>query len=104
ALAALAGVVAIPAAVLTLNAIRVLVPPTFHGAADMAIDGRAIAATGLLCLLATLLFGAAPAISVPGTATADRLRGSSSTTTGPFWRRFRSALVVGEIGIAVVLL
>jgi putative ABC transport system permease protein len=101
-LSALAGLVALPAAMWTLDGIRVLVPPTFHGSGEIAIDGRAFAATGTLSILATILFGLAPAVSLRASSV-DALRGSSSTVV-PFWRRFRSALVVAELAIALVLL
>jgi putative ABC transport system permease protein len=103
-LSVVAGALAIPAAWWTLSAIRVLIPPTLHGASDVAINGRVIAVTALLCILATVLFGTAPALSIHGEAMADSLRGASSTTSRPFWRRFRSALVILEIAIALVLL
>ncbi len=103
ALAAAAGVAAIPAAYWSLGALRTLLPEALHGAQDIALDSRAAAVTAGLSILATLLFGIAPALSVARTGAMDALRGSG-TTANPFWRRFRGALVAAQLASAVVLL
>ncbi len=103
-LASLAGLAAIPAASVALQAVRVLVPPTMHGVTEIAMNARAVAATGALSVLTALLFGLAPSFSIRGRATADVLRGASSSTADPFWRRVRGGLVVLEVAIALVLL
>jgi putative ABC transport system permease protein len=53
---------------------------------------------------ATCIFGLAPVWSLRRTGAADLLRTKSSSTGDPFWRRFRSALVIAELAIALVLI
>jgi putative ABC transport system permease protein len=102
-LSILAGLVAVPTAVLTLSAVRVVLPPTLHGVADVAIDGRAALVTSLLCVACTVLFGLAPSLSVDGRSSSIVLR-SGSATASPFWRRFRGTLVAAEVAAGLVLL
>ena len=99
----MAGLLAVPAAILTLSAVRLLLPATLHGVAEVAIDGRAALVTSLLSLACTVLFGLAPSLSAPGGFGGTILRAGSSTAT-PFWRRFRGALVAAEIAAGLVLL
>jgi putative ABC transport system permease protein len=99
-----AGTIAVPGAFQTLRVARVYLPPTLHGAAEIGLDGRAFAALAALSLLTAILFGLAPAVSIPGRPSADVLRGASGASVDRFWRRFRSGLIVGEITIALVLL
>jgi predicted permease len=99
-----AGVAALPVALWTLDAIAALLPPDLHTSGAIAIDGRAVAATAALSVVATLLFGIAPAWSLRRTTGGGVLRGTPSATADPFWRRFRSGLVVAEIAIALVLI
>jgi putative ABC transport system permease protein len=71
----------------------------------VAVDGRALLATAVLCVTATLIFGMAPAWSLRRGRGSGVLRGpSAAATADPFWRRFRSALVIAELAIALVLL
>jgi predicted permease len=102
-LTVLAGAVAVPAAVVTLAGLRVLLPPTLHGVADVAIDGRAALVTTVLCVACTLLFGLAPSLSADGRGLRTMLR-SGTATASPFWRRFRAALVAAEVAAGLVLL
>jgi putative ABC transport system permease protein len=98
-----AGLLALPVALWTLDALRVLLPPTLHGVTEIAIDRRAIAATAALCAIATVVFGVAPAWTLRRASEGSVLRTATSGTTDPFWRRFRSGLVAAELAIAVVL-
>ena len=101
---AAAGLVAILAAAWTLRGVGRLMPPTLHGAVDIAVDGRVVAATAVLALLTAVLFGLAPALTLPSRGAASLLLSSLLATPDRVWRRFRSALVVAEIAIALVLL
>ena len=98
-----AGLLAIPAAVVTLSALRLILPATLHGVAEVAIDGRAALVTSVLCVACTVLFGLAPSLSVDGRAATTILR-SGTATASPFWRRFRGALVAAEVAAGLVLL
>jgi putative ABC transport system permease protein len=103
-MALLGGAAALPAALWTLGAVRALVPPTLHGITDVQLDARALAATLAISLLTAVLFGLAPSLSIRGRSTGGVLRATPAATADPFWRRFRSALVVAEVAIAIVLL
>ena len=103
-LSAVAGLAAIPAAAWTLDIIHTLLPSTLYGVADIAINGRVVTATAALSLCTALLFGVAPALSLPGRHDADVLRGIPSRSAGRFVRLLRSALVVAEVAAALVLL
>ncbi|HWB31523.1 MAG TPA: ABC transporter permease [Vicinamibacterales bacterium] len=103
-LSAGAGLLAVPVAVWTLAAIRVVLPAAPVGADAVAIDARAFLATAVLCVTATCIFSLAPVWSLRRASAASILRTTSSSTSDPFWRRFRSALVVAELAIALVLI
>ena len=98
-----AGLLAVPAAVVTLSALRMMLPPTLHGVAEVAIDGRAALVTSALSVACTLLFGLVPALSADGRGSRTILR-SGTTTASPFWRRFRGALVAAEVAAGLMLL
>ena len=103
-LSALAFVATIPIARWTLDAIRAWVPIRMYGAAGIAMDDRAIAASAAFSLLTAILFSAAPMWSAWGRSSLDALRGAAAATADPRWRRFRSGLAVAEIAFALVLL
>jgi len=103
-LSVLSSVAAVLSASWTLSAIRRLLPPSIHGVADLHVDARLIVAAASLALASALLFGLAPALSVPGRGVVDVLRGGRATAIDPFWRRLRSALVIGQIALALVVL
>jgi putative ABC transport system permease protein len=103
-LSACAGLLAIPAAMWTLGAIRAALPAALHGAGDVVFNARALLATGVLCGTTMLLFSTAPAWWLRRAGGVSVLRGMSSSTVDPFWRRFRSVLVIAELAIALVLI
>ena len=104
ALALVAAAVAVPAAVWPLHAVRVLLPANLHGVADITINTRALVATGAVAILATVLFGLAPAFAIRSRSAEAVLRAQATSTVDAFWRRFRSTLLAAEVAIAVVLL
>lgn len=97
------GLLALPVAVWTLAGIRFALPSTLIGSGAVAIDERALLATAALCVIAMCTFAVAPAWSLRRAGATGLLR-AKSTTIDPFWRRFRSALVIAELAIALVLL
>ncbi len=99
-----AGILAIPAAVWTLGAIRAALPVALHGSGHVVFNVRALLATGFLCATTTLLFGTAPVWWLRRAGGVNVLRGISSSTVDPFWRRFRGVLVIAELAIALVLI
>jgi putative ABC transport system permease protein len=102
-LAVCAGLLALFVATWTLSALSGLLPPTLPGAQQVAIEGHAIVVTALLALATTAVFGVAPAWSLRRRREVGILRGTPVSTAEPFWRRFRSGLVVAELAIALVL-
>lgn len=100
-LSALAAALAIPVAIWTIHAALAFLPATIHGAAGVTLDGRALLVTLGLAVATTVAFGAAPALSVRARGAADILRALPATTVPPFWRRFRSVLLVAECALAV---
>jgi putative ABC transport system permease protein len=103
-LSTLAGLASLPLIAMSLGAVRSFVPATLHGAADIAVNVRVLAAAAMVSLLTVAIFGMAPAFGVPGRSASDVLRGTQAVTLDPFWRRFRSGLAAAQIAGAIVLL
>jgi putative ABC transport system permease protein len=77
----------------------------FGQVADAHLDWRVLAFTIVLSLLTAIAFGLAPACQVTRTSLQATLQAQGRSGTGSRGqRRFRSALVVGEVALAVVLL
>ncbi|HVX41212.1 MAG TPA: ABC transporter permease [Gemmatimonadaceae bacterium] len=70
---------------------------------EVALDWRVVAFTLILSLLTGLAFGALPALA-DGRDLVTRLRDGGATTMGGRRLRARSALVVGEVALASVVL
>lgn len=102
-LSAAAGLMAIPIALVTVGALRAVLPPALTGIPYVAIDGRAMGMAAALSVLCVVVFGLAPALSVPGRTSAGVLREGASTP-GRGWRLVRGALVSLQIAAGLVLL
>jgi len=98
------GAVGIVLAFAGLKALIPLLPETVATAGDrIALDGTVLAFTFLVALASGLAFGAIPALRVSRPdLTGDLKEGSRSATRGN--RRLRSALVVAEVALSMVLL
>lgn len=71
---------------------------------DIVIDGRVFAFAGCSALLSALAFGLAPAWLASRAPAAEALKaGARSATASRSHRRFKSALIVAELALAVVL-
>jgi predicted permease len=104
-LALCGGLVGLALAVLGTRALVALAPgelPLLHAVRlDAVIFTYALGLT----VISGLLFGAVPAIQGSRHSTSDRLRsGSRGVSGGPAGGRLRSALVVGEVALAITLL
>ena len=77
--------------------------PRLAEIAETGIDGRALAFTAALTLVTALLFGLGPALAASRTAPAPALR-EGGRRAAPGRSRLRSALVVAELALALVLL
>jgi putative ABC transport system permease protein len=89
-------------AVWGINVLRGALPEPLPRIADVALNVRVLGVTALASIVAGLLFGLAPALQLsragPGSALRDGSRGATSAGT-----RLRSALVISEMALAVVL-
>jgi len=70
----------------------------------IAINGHALAFTAALTILATLLFGLAPALRASRVDLSEALKSSGSRTTTGRGRRAQSMLLTAQIGLTVVVL
>jgi hypothetical protein len=57
--------------------------------------------TAVLCLGTMALFALVPVLSARGASSSLR---AGTATSSPFWRRFRGALVAGQLAAALILL
>ena len=103
---ALTGTIAALAlARLTLPIVVRLVPATIPRLAEASVDGRVVAFTIGIALIATVLCALGPSATLWGRSLDAELRaGSRAVGAHASGRRLRRILVAGEIAIAVVLL
>jgi putative ABC transport system permease protein len=73
-------------------------------AREIAVDPRMAGATLLVSVMTGVLFGLAPALEVSGPVHAEALKGSGRASAGVNRNRLRSALVIGEVALSLVLL
>jgi putative ABC transport system permease protein len=97
------GLIGIGLAFVALPAITTLSAGSIPRAGDIAVDRVVLAFAVLVSLATGLLFGLAPAWQASRAAVTDALKegGRSSTASG---RWVRSALLVGEVALSIVLL
>lgn len=104
-LASCGAVVALIVAVVALKSLLVLAPAELPRVAGIGIDGRALAFTVGIAMLAAVLFGLLPAFQTARVEPAEALRapdGSADPGTRRYW--LRHALVVGQIAITMLVL
>ena len=74
-------------------------------AAEISVDGSVLGFTGLIALLTGVIFGLAPAIQLSKADLNDALKDTGRGSTGGLRRaRTRSALVIAEVALSVILL
>jgi putative ABC transport system permease protein len=96
------GLVLARAGVLAFHAFE---PGGIPRAAEVALDARILVFAAALSVVTAFIFGLAPAVSAAAVGAHAALRDDDRSATGGRRRaRFRSALVVGEIGLALTLL
>jgi putative ABC transport system permease protein len=104
-LALLAGTVGLILAVWGLKGLVALAPGELPRLAETGIDGWVLAFTFGISLIASLLFGLAPAIQASQANPNEALKlGARQALAGGTAGKIRSALVVGEIALSVMLL
>ena len=100
-LAGLGAVAGLGVAVAGLRAFRAFGPPALARLPALAIDGQVVLFTLVLTVGTGLLFGVAPALAAARVDPGERFKGHRGSQPG---NSPRGALVVLEIGVAVVLL
>ena len=93
---------------LAVAGVRVLAwwnPSNIPRVSGVDVDWRVLAFTAVVALLTTALFSLAPAVRALRVDVTDALKdGGQNASTGGARQRFRNALVVAEMALAVVLL
>jgi putative ABC transport system permease protein len=79
-------------------------PANIPRVAGVSLDARVVLFTTMVALLTSVLFSLVPALRVMRTDLTDSLKDGQNASTGGARQQFRSALVVVEMALAVVLL
>lgn len=88
-----------------VNALRGLAPDNTIRNIAIPMDGYVLLFTAVVGVVAAVLFGAAPALQISRVGDFEFLKeGGRSNTASRGRQRLRSALVVAEVGLALVLL
>jgi putative ABC transport system permease protein len=99
------GVVGLLFAFWAIGLVRAAAPEGLPRVNEIAIDARMLGFTALICLLATVAVGVAPAVRPPTADLSVPLKaGSPGAGASGIWLRLRSALVALEVALALVLL
>ena len=100
------GVLGVAIAAVGIRSLVAMSPPWFPNLDSVSIDGRVLAFTAAVALLAGLIFGVVPALQSSKLDLAGALKesGRGSVTPGSARQRLRSVLVTVEIALALVLL
>jgi predicted permease len=104
-LAAIGGILGVAMAWLAMDAFAAGLPLSIPHSSDIGLDWRVLAFAAVLSLLTGIVFGAIPAFSAGRSALREALNDAARGSTASAGRkRLKSALVVCEIGISLVLL
>ncbi|MBI1875530.1 MAG: ABC transporter permease, partial [Acidobacteria bacterium] len=105
-LASAGGVIGILAAAWTLDALERLVPAAgiFSFTLDLPLDSRVLAFTSLVAVVSSVLVGLAPALQSSHPDLLPALKAGPLDAAGRRRPRARSALVVAQLAMSVVLL
>ena len=88
-----------------ISGLLAIAPAFTPGVESVSIDGRVLVFTALLAIVTGVIFGIAPALGGASLDVNENLKeGGRSSTAGRARQRLRSALVVSEFGLALVLL
>ena len=102
-LAILGGVAGVLLALWGVRSLLALAPPDLPRAADISVDARVLGFTLLVTLLTGLIFGVFPALRTSKPNLNETLKEGGRGSTGGH-HRIRSALVIGEVATALLLL
>jgi predicted permease len=84
--------------------LRHLIPEGMNLSTSLSVDIRVLSFTLLLSLVTGALFGLAPALQASNIQLNEALKQGGRTGFGPGSSRLRNALIVAEVGMALVLL
>ena len=103
----LAGVAAVTGLLLAFAAVRYVAwwnPANIPRVGSVDLDVRVLGFTALIALLTSVIFSLVPALRARRVDLTDSLKDGQTTSGGGARQRFRNALVVVEMALAVVLL
>jgi len=103
-LALAGGVLGLLLARLSMRVLVALIPTGLPGASELSIDGRLLAFTLGISLLTGIVFGIAPAFETTSLEVSEKLKEGGRAGVSGKRRRFRDALVVAEVALALILL
>src|SRR5437773_2763367 len=104
-LACLGGLAGVAVSVIGIKLLAVLIPELMPRLKPIQIDGAALGFTLLISVVTGLAFGCAPAWQAGRTKLNEALKQAGAQATAGFGRRrYRSALVVAELALALILL
>ena len=103
-LAILGGALGVLVASVLLDGLLSLQPQDVPRLSEVRLDRAVLAFAALLSFATSLVFGTLPALQMSRRATAQTLRQGSRTILAGSRPRLRSALVIGQIALAMVLL
>jgi len=103
-LAVAGGIVGLLLAIWAVRWLVSLSPGTIPRVDEISVDPRVAGFTLLVSVATGVLFGLVPALQVSRTDLTDALKESGRTTPGLRRHRLRSALVVSEVALSLVLL
>jgi len=98
------GVVGVALAAAAIRVVRVMAPDALPRVAEISLDSTVVVFAALLSVTAGLLFGLVPVLKFSSPRLAALRDGSRAASDGRDRHRTRSALVVTEIALALVLL
>ena len=102
-MATVGGILGLLLAVTGLSLLRSVLPADTPRLVDVTIDWRVLLFTAVLVILTGVLSGVAPAFQSSRTDLTESLKSGSRGATHSGARRLRSALVVSELAVAVLL-
>jgi predicted permease len=102
-LAIAGGAAGVAMAAWSASALEVVLPADAAGWSDFSVGWQVVLFAGVLSVLTGLAFGLTPALTVFGPDLAGSIKTGGQRSAGTARARFRSALIVGEVAVAVVL-
>jgi predicted permease len=103
ALALFGGALGIVLAKGALSIFKSVLPSSLPGLRQASIDWQVAGAITTLVLVTGLAFGLAPALSASQIDLTEAIKTGSQRFTAGFWSHFRSALVVAEVALTLLL-